>query len=95
MPISNTAELASVAAWDHVLRIDQTMSRTAARALLDLQFTASDVDRMQILAAKARKGKLSASESLEIDTIERLGCLLDILHSKARRTLKRRKVQAG
>ena len=47
---------------------------------------------MQDLAAQARRGNLSASEAIEIDTFERLGCLLDILHSNARRVLKRRKV---
>ena len=87
-------ELPSVTAWDHVMQFDQTVSPTAARALLKLQFTPPDVDRMQQLAAKARQGKLSASETLEIGTFEQLGCLLDILHSKARRALKHRKVTA-
>jgi hypothetical protein len=32
-----------------------------------------------------RRGVLTEPEALEIDTFERMGCLFDILHSKARR----------
>jgi hypothetical protein len=44
---------------------------------------------MHHLAAKAQSGTLTAKEAIELDTYERLGCFLDILHSKARRALKR------
>lgn len=88
-------EMPSVTTWDRVLHVEQTMSPTAAKALLKFQFTPLDIERMQGLAAKARQGRLSASESMEIDTFEQLGCLLDILHSKARRLLKLRKATAG
>ena len=84
-------ELPAVAVWDRVLKIDSTISLTAARALLKLNFTQSDVDRMQALAAQARNGELSEADELEIDAFERMGCLLDILHSKSRRVLLRRK----
>ncbi len=84
-------ELPAVAVWDRVLKIDSTISLTAARALLKLNFTQPDVDRMQMLAAQARKGELSEADELEIDAFERLGCLLDILHSKSRRVLRQRK----
>ena len=87
-------ELPAVAAWDHVMHFDESISPTAARALLKVKFTPPDVERMQVLAAKARQGKLSTSEEIEIDTFERLGCLLDILHSKSRRALERAKVKA-
>jgi hypothetical protein len=85
----------SVAAWDHVIQLDQSMTLTAARALLKLKFTATDKERMQTLSMKARQGQLSESESLEIATFEQLGCLLDILHSKARRKLKPGSAKAG
>ena len=87
-------ELPAVAAWDHVLQIDKTISPTAARALLKMNFTPPDMNRMQELATKAQQGKLAESEDIEIDTFERLGCLIDILHSKSRRVLKRAKVSA-
>lgn len=87
-------ELPAVAAWDHVMHFEESISPTAARALLKIKFKQPDVERMQGLAAKAREGKLSVSEEIEIDTFERLGCLLDILHSKSRRVLKAAKVKA-
>ena len=87
-------ELPAVAVWHHVLRFNDSITPAAARALLKFQFTPADAERMQDLAAQARRGNLSASEAIEIDTFERLGCLLDILHSNARRVLKRMKVTA-
>lgn len=87
-------EAPAVAAWDHVMHIEESISPTAARALLKVTFTPVDVERMQELATKAREGTLSNSDKLEIDTFERLGCLLDILHSKSRRALERAKVKA-
>jgi hypothetical protein len=44
---------------------------------------------MRQLSAKARAGSLSQREEKEIDAYERLGCLLDILHSKARQSLNK------
>lgn len=88
-------ELPGVAVWDRVLQFDETISPTAARALLKMKFSAPDLDRMQDLAEKARRNTLSESEEIEIDTFERLGCLLDILHSKARRVLNRRPRSVG
>ena len=38
-----------------------------------------------------RVGDLTELEAAEIDTFERLGCLLDILHAKARRVLSCRR----
>jgi hypothetical protein len=80
----------ATAIWDRVIQFDGDLSPAAARSLLKLRFSAPDQDRMRELAAKARAGTLSPQEQVEIDTYERLGCLLDILHSKARRALKRR-----
>lgn len=82
---------ASVAMWDRVIHLDESITPTAARALLKLRFPPQDVARMQDLAAKAKRGDLTESESVEIDTFERMGCLLDILHSKARRVLGARR----
>ncbi len=87
-------ELPAVAAWDHVMHFEDSISPTAARALLKFKFKEQGLERMQGLATKARHGKLSVSEEIEIDTFERLGCLLDILHSKSRRVLERTKAKA-
>lgn len=75
--------------WTRVISFESEPSPTAARSLLKMQFSQRDQERMKALAAKARAGTLSADEERLIDTYERLGCVLDILHSKARRVLKR------
>lgn len=73
------------------MRFDDEPSPAVARALLKLTFPESDHQRMQDLAAKARAGTLTPMEDQEADTYEQLGCLLDILHSKARSALDRRR----
>ena len=82
-------EMPGVAVWDRVMQFDEAISPTAARALLKMKFSPTDLKLMHELSDKARQGTLTDSEVVEIDTFERLGCLLDILHSKARRVLKR------
>lgn len=77
--------------WDRVMSFDKPLSPTAARALLKIQFSDSDRERMGELAKKARAGKLTPDEERESDTYEQVGCTLDILHSKARRILKNRR----
>lgn len=74
--------------WQRVLRFDGKPSATAARALLKLQFADSDRQRMRELSAKARAGALTEAEECEADAYERLGCLLDVLHSHARQAIK-------
>jgi hypothetical protein len=65
-----------------------TLSAAASRAILALDFTPDDKDRMRQLSAKAREGSLTAEEQAEIDNYERVGHLLNIMQSKARRSLK-------
>ena len=60
----------------------------AARAILAINFEPTDRLRMRALSAKARAGTLAADEQIEIESYERVGHLLDLLHSKARRSLK-------
>jgi len=83
-----TEASAETAIWRRVIHLGGALGPTAARALLKLRFPEQDQERMHELSAKARAGTLDAREKAEIDAYERLGCLLDILHSKARRALK-------
>ena len=76
--------------WSQVIQFDKPLSHAAARALLHVNFSSADRQRMTDLAAKARHGTLSAKDEQLAVTYERLGCLLDILHSKARQALRRR-----
>jgi hypothetical protein len=67
----------------------------AARALLKFGFSEHDHARMDELSAKARAGTLSPPEQEELDTFERLGCVLDILHSRARQALRKKGQRAS
>jgi hypothetical protein len=81
----------AAAIWRRVLQLRGDLSAGAARALLQLQFTERDHDRMASLSAKAQHGTLADREQSELDAFERLGCLLDIVHSEARRGVKKRR----
>lgn len=66
-----------------------TLPAEAARALLALTFTTADHERMHILAVKNQAGTLTGEELQELDSYRRVGRILDLLHAKARRALKK------
>jgi hypothetical protein len=59
-----------------------------AQGFLRLSFPEEDRRRMNELAEKASLGTLTAGEQEEVDSYERVGHLLSLLKSKARRSLK-------
>jgi len=61
----------------------------AAEALLRIRFGQDDLDRMHELVAKNQDDRLTLAEKTEMDNYRRVSFLLDLLHSKARRSLKR------
>ena len=69
---------------------EPAMSSAAAKGILTLGFSPADKDRMHALAAKACAGTLTAGEQSEVEAYSRVGSLLGILKSQARRALKRR-----
>ena len=78
------------AIWERAVDFEKELSPTAARALLQVRFAASEHERMSALLEKARSRKLTPREEEEMDTYELLGSLLGILHSKARQALNKR-----
>ena len=71
-----------------VLEPDKPMlSHDAARSILALDFAPADRDRMNELSAKARAGTLTADEDEELENYIRVGDLLAIMQSKARRSI--------
>jgi len=68
----------------------RALSRAAARALLRFRFSDGDMERVNALSEKARRGTLSPEESQEMDSYERVSHLLAILQSNARKSLRRR-----
>lgn len=67
----------------------QPLSATLARHVVKLRFSSDDQARMHELAAKNQQGKLSPEEIEEFDNFVRVGDLLAILQSKARRSLRK------
>src|SRR5712691_11560257 len=67
---------------------EPAFSPAVARAILALDFSKTDLDRMHELSVKAREGTLTAEEHAAMDNYERVGHLLNIMQSKARRSLK-------
>jgi hypothetical protein len=86
-----TTGTSEVAIFSRVLEPDQaTLPVAAARAILALGFPAADQERMRQLSAKAQEGTLTRDEQAEIDNYERVGHILSLWKSKARRSLKGR-----
>jgi hypothetical protein len=78
-----------VAIWTRLIQPERDdLSTDAARSILRIEFTEQDKQRMHELALKAQEGTLSESEQEEIDNYCHVGRLLDLMHSKARRSLK-------
>jgi hypothetical protein len=61
----------------------------AARSLLKLGFDDDDRARMHELAVKGQRASLSKAEDAELESYCRVARLLDLMHSKARRSLKK------
>ena len=66
------------------------LSAATAKGILTLGFSPADTERMHAFAAKAREGTLTSDDQAEVEAYSRVGSLLGILKSKARRALKRR-----
>lgn len=70
------------------------LSPEAARAFLALGFKPGDRNRMNYLASRARAGRLSDLEGVELQEYLRAGDLLALLKSKARQSLRRTAAEA-
>ncbi len=80
-PTSDTAMFLRL--WDA-----RKLSPTLARHLLELEWSPNDESRMRELRDKNRKGEIDAGELRELDNYVRIGTMLSILQSRARKTLK-------
>ena len=95
MAVETPTATSEVAILSRVIQPDNgSLSAAAARAWLKLDFTDQDRARMHELAVKAQEGTLSAKDEIDLDSYRRAGCLLDMMHSKARHSLKKRGVPA-
>jgi hypothetical protein len=77
------------AIWARVIHPNGELTPAVARAILELEFTIDDQERMHELSQKAQEGALTPEEQFEIDNFERVGNLLAIWKSQSRKLLKR------
>ena len=68
---------------------EETLSPEAARTLLSLRFQRADRRRMNQLAAKSRKGTLTAKERFEAEQYNLVSHMLAFLQAKARGARRR------
>jgi hypothetical protein len=66
---------------------ERELTPEAARYLLSMKLPSTDEERVNELSAKARAGSLTESETQELDSYLRIGILLGVMQSKARRLL--------
>lgn len=90
------ADASEASILNRILRPDApTFSPEAARDVLALDFDPIDKERMRELSAKARAGSLTPEEDAEAGRYELIGHLLNIMQSKARRSLKTHRGEDG
>lgn len=88
--MSMTVEKSEAAILSRVVSPENgNLSRDAAESILRISFPASDRERMNVLAEKAREDVLAVDEEAELENYRHVGRLLEILKSKARLSLKR------
>jgi|SRR5579872_235170 len=85
-PSAATSEMAILG---RVLSNGKDFTPALARHMLRLGFSAEDKARINDLAARNREGALSSKELEELHGFANAGCLLGILHAKARKVLKK------
>lgn len=85
---TDTVENSGVAILDRVIQLDETMlTPEAAQTLLSLRFPRRDERRMNQLAAKARRGRLTASEQNEAEQYNMVSHMVALLQASARRVI--------
>ncbi|SRR5579883_106159 len=72
-----------------ILSNGKAVPLAVARQLLKFGFSDEDKARVHELADRNQSGSLSTKERQELRSFANAGCLLGILHSKARQALKR------
>jgi hypothetical protein len=87
------AKTSEIAIFGRLVKTDDgNLGRDLARYILTLGFGEEDQARMRDLAERNQQGALTADESEELQNFVKAGHLLALLHSKARRSRRQRKV---
>ncbi len=87
--MNTTTDTSEAAILSRVLRPEiADWSPAAANAILALGFNERDAMRMSELLVKAKDGSLSADETNELQNYRHVGKLLELMKSRARRSLQ-------
>jgi hypothetical protein len=68
---------------------DDSLPAEAAEALLSIRFEQGDLDRIHELVTRNQDDRLTPAERVELESYRRVSYLLDLIHSRARRSLKK------
>ena len=85
--ISSSVEAALLARSIHPERDD--LSQEAAKALLHIGLEPEDLDKLHMLVTKNQAGALTATEKADLESYLRVSSFFDLMHAKARRSLKK------
>ena len=61
----------------------------AAKAFLNIRIEGEELARLQDLLARNQDGELSPAEKADLESYLRVSAFLDLMHAKARRSLKK------
>ena len=68
---------------------DASLSPAVAEELLTIRFGQQDLDRIHELAVKNQDDALTPSERADLESYLRVSSFLDLMHAKARHSLKK------
>ena len=87
MDPTSTAAGSETAILNRLIRPERDdLSPEAAHSFLKLEFDEQDLARLHALTLQAQSGTLTGAELSELDSYRRVGHLLDLMRSKARRS---------
>jgi hypothetical protein len=87
---SNTGMAGEMLIFERLLRNGHAdLNADLARYLLTLGFSEEDKARMHDLAVRNQEGAATPAEVEELLNFANAGCLLGVLHAKARKALKK------
>ena len=69
---------------------DDDLPAEAAKALLNIRFDRHDLDRIHELVTKNQDDALTPAEKADLESYLHVSSILDLMHAKARRSLKKR-----
>jgi hypothetical protein len=85
--VESSVEAAILARSIHPERDD--LPREAAQALLHVGLAPEDLERLHLLVTKNQDDALTPGEKADLESYLRLSSFFDLMHAKARRSLKK------